>query len=196
MDKNFINNLLNIFINNIIPLTEKNVSLGNKIFGAAILRKNDLSLVVSGSNNEIENPLWHGEINTIKNFYELSETKRPNTKDCIFISSHEPCSLCLSAITWCGFNNFFFLFPYKDTSKRFNIPHDLKILKEVFNIDNGKYISKNYYWKSYNINDLINGLSIIEQKDLMPILSDINKSYKILSNKYQLLKTSNKIPLK
>ena len=67
--------------------------------------------------------------------------------------------------------------------------------KEI-NSDNGKYISKNYYWKSYNINDLINGLSIIEQKDLMLILSDINKSYKILSTKYQLLKTSNKIPLK
>ena len=58
MDKNFINNLLNIFINNIIPITEKNVSLGNKIFGAAILRKSDFSLVVSESNNEIKNPLW------------------------------------------------------------------------------------------------------------------------------------------
>ena len=196
MDKNFINNLLNIFINNIIPLTEKNVSLGNKIFGAAILRKSDFSLVVSESNNEIKNPLWHGEINTIKSFYELSEAKRPNTKDCFFISSHEPCSLCLSAITWCGFDNFFFLFPYIDTSKKFNIPHDLKILKEVFNIDNGKYINENHYWKSYNINELINNLLEIEKKDLMPALNTINKLYEILSKKYQLLKNDNIIPLK
>ena len=78
MDKNFINNLLNIFINNIIPLTEKNVSLGNKIFGAAILRKSDLSLVVSGSNNEIEKSDTHFIIEnptnpTVKSRYMIGE---------------------------------------------------------------------------------------------------------------------------
>ena len=41
MNKNFLNNVLNIFQNNIIPLTTKRVSLGNKIFGAAIIKKND-----------------------------------------------------------------------------------------------------------------------------------------------------------
>ena len=34
--------------------------------GAAIIKKDDYSLVVAGSNNETENPLWHGEINTLK----------------------------------------------------------------------------------------------------------------------------------
>ena len=121
MDKNFINNLLNIFINNIIPLTEKNVSLGNKIFGAAILRKSDFSLVVSESNNEIKNPLWHGEIHTLKKFYEISKEMRPDEKNCIFLSSHEPCSLCLSAITFSGFDNFYYLFPYESTYDEFNI---------------------------------------------------------------------------
>ena len=196
MNKNFLNNVLNIFQNNIIPLTTKKVSLGNKIFGAAIIKKSDLSLVISGSNNEIENPLWHGEISTIKNFYEINEKKRPSTKDCFFISSHEPCSLCLSAITWCGFDNFFYLFPYNSTNNDFNIPHDLKILKEVFNIDNGEYTSKNYYWKSYNLNDLVIKLSKIEQKEIIPILENIKNTYKSLSDKYQLFKKNNKIPLK
>lgn len=38
------------------------VKKGNKVFGAAILRLSDLSLVVAGTNTEIECPLWHGEV--------------------------------------------------------------------------------------------------------------------------------------
>ena len=38
---------------------------GNKIFGAAIINKDDYSLVTAGSNNETENPIWHGEIYTL-----------------------------------------------------------------------------------------------------------------------------------
>jgi len=34
-----------------------------------------------------------------------------------------------SAITWTGFDNFYYLFSYTDTKDAFNIPHDLKILK-------------------------------------------------------------------
>ena len=62
-----------VFKNNILPQTFKEVDLGNKIFGAAILKKNDYSLVVAGSNNETENPLWHGEIFTLKKFYEIEK---------------------------------------------------------------------------------------------------------------------------
>ena len=51
--------ILDVIINSLIPLTKKSVENGNKIFGAAIIKKNDHSLVVAGSNNEIENPLWH-----------------------------------------------------------------------------------------------------------------------------------------
>ena len=58
---------------------------------------------------------------------------------CLFLSTHEPCSLCLSAITWAGFDNFHYLFGYVDTRDAFNIPHDLRILSEVFRIENGDY---------------------------------------------------------
>lgn len=40
------------------------VKKGNKLFGAAILKLSDLSLVVVGTNTEIECPLWHGEVRT------------------------------------------------------------------------------------------------------------------------------------
>ena len=61
----FIDKVLSVFQKNIIPLTEKGVLLGNKIFGAAILNKIDYSLVCIGTNNELENPLWHGEISVL-----------------------------------------------------------------------------------------------------------------------------------
>ena len=106
--------ILEVIEHDILPLTADGVAKGNKIFGAAILRKADLSLVLAETNNEIENPLWHGEVHTIKRFYEMPVSARPDTKDCIFITTHEPCSLCLSAITWTGFDNFYYLFSHED----------------------------------------------------------------------------------
>ena len=109
MSEILLHKFSDIFKNNILPLTAKGVDIGNKIFGAAILNKNDYSLIVAETNNETENPIWHGEIHTLKKFYELDSKIRPNEKNCIFLSSHEPCSLCLSAFTFSGFNNFFYL---------------------------------------------------------------------------------------
>jgi tRNA(Arg) A34 adenosine deaminase TadA len=77
----------------------------------------------------------------------MDPAKRPDTKDCIFIATHEPCSLCLSAITWTGFDNFWYLFSYTSTKDAFNIPHDLKILDEVFAVKNGNYRRENSFWE-------------------------------------------------
>ena len=187
------NRVLDIFINNLIPETRIAVKKGNKIFGAFIINKTDLSLVITGTNNEITNPLYHGEISALFNFFE---SKKLNPKDYYFISSHEPCSLCLSAITWSGFDNFYYFFPYADTKSSFNIPHDLNILKEVFNINEGQYQKDNKYWQSFSIID-----EIKENKDLNnPIFIDkidkIKLLYEELSAEYQNIKFSNNIPLK
>jgi len=196
MSEILLDKFLDTFKNHILPLTIKGVDDGNKIFGAAIINKEDYSLVVAGSNNETENPIWHGETHTLKKFYELDNKTRPNEKNCIFLSSHEPCSLCLSAITFSGFNNFYYLFPYESTSDEFNIPHDLNILKEVFNISDGKYMKENSYWKSYNINILINELKDANKKKLTDSFNEIKKTYVDLSKKYQSSKEKNFIPLK
>ena len=196
MTEILLDKFLDIFKKDILPLTLKGVDSGNKIFGAAIIKKDDYSLVVAGSNNETENPLWHGETHTLKKFYEINKKTRPKEKNCIFLSSHEPCSLCLSAITFSGFDNFYYLFPYESTSEEFNIPHDLNILKEVFNIKDGNYIKNNSYWKSYNINSLINKLENSKKKKLTDSFNNIKKKYFDLSNKYQASKEKNSIPLK
>tara|TARA_Y100000590_G_C15217415_1_gene824886 strand:- start:32 stop:622 length:591 start_codon:yes stop_codon:yes gene_type:complete len=196
MNEILLYKFLDVFNKHILPLTFKGVDLGNKIFGAAIIKKEDYSLVVAGSNNEIENPLWHGEIYTLKKFYEINKEIRPNEKNCIFLSSHEPCSLCLSAITFSGFNNFYYLFPYETTLDEFKIPHDLNILKEVFDINEGKYIKNNSYWTSYSINHLIDELKDKKKKELSNSFDKIKKTYIELSNKYQSTKEKNPIPLK
>ena len=129
-----ISRLLDVIERDIAPVTRKGVARGNKLFGAAILRKSDLSLVVAETNNEIENPLWHGEMHAIKRFFEIPADQRPDVKDCIFLATHEPCSLCLSGITWAGFNEFYYLFTYEDSRDLFGIPYDIDILQEVFRV--------------------------------------------------------------
>lgn len=41
----------------IIPLTSESVAAGCKVFGAAILRKSDLNVIVVATNNETSSPL-------------------------------------------------------------------------------------------------------------------------------------------
>ena len=190
-----INRLFDVIEDDIVPLTAKGVAKGNKLFGAAILRKHDLSLVIAETNNEIENPLWHGEVHCLKRFYELPRADRPETGDCIFLATHEPCSLCLSAITWAGFDNFYYLFSHEDSRDSFAIPHDLKILKEVFTLDPGGYNAENAYWKSFNLRRMARELPDGERLDLEHRLEAISRQYQRLSEVYQASKDANDIPL-
>ena len=120
---------------------------------------------------------------------------RPDTKDCIFIATHEPCSLCLSAITWTGFDNFYYLFSHEDSRDSFAIPHDLKILKEVFTLDPGGYNAENAYWKSFSIRKLLRDLPEAERKRLEARIGKISARYDELSSVYQDSKADNDIPL-
>ena len=191
----FISRLLEIIEQDIVPKTQAGVAAGNKLFGAAILRKPDLSVVIAETNNELENPLWHGEVHALKRFYELPKADRPDTKDCIFLATHEPCSLCLSAITWTGFDNFYYLFSHEDSRDSFAIPHDLRILKEVFTLDPGGYRSENAYWKSYSIRKLVRELPEAERSRLEARIGKIAATYDRLSETYQSGKAGNDIPL-
>ena len=187
------NLLLDIFIDTLIPETEIAVQKGNKIFGAFIIKKSDLSIVITGTNNEITNPLYHGEISTLFNFFKI---KNLNPKDYYFITSHEPCSLCLSAITWSGFDNFYYFFEHNDTKSSFHIPHDLNILQEVFNIQGGEYNKVNGYWKSFSIIDQIKENEDSNKHNLIKKIDKIKQLYSDLSTQYQNAKISNNIPFK
>ena len=121
-----ISTFLSLTESKIIPLTRSRVSEGCKLFGAAILSRASLAPITIESNNERLSPLLHGEINCIQTFFASPKDGRPATKDCIFFATHEPCSLCLSGITWSGFNEFYYLFTYEDSRDLFDIPCQFK----------------------------------------------------------------------
>jgi tRNA(Arg) A34 adenosine deaminase TadA len=195
-DTALIERFLDVVEADILPMTEEAVRIGNKIFGAAILRKSDRSLVLAASNNETENPLWHGEVHALKQFYELPASTRPDPKDCLFIATHEPCSLCLSAITWTGFDNFYFLFSHEDSRTVFNIPHDSRILKEVFSLDAGGYNTDNAYWTSYSIAKLVASQPLDDRKRLQARIDLVTNKYSALSRRYDMHKDGSSIPLR
>lgn len=185
--------LLDVIDLDVLPLTAAGVAAGNKVFGAAILHKSDLSVVIAGTNDEIANPLWHGEVNTLKQFYERAQ--RPPTSELLFLSTHEPCTMCMSAITWAGFDNFYYFFSHEDSRDAFAIPHDLKILKEVFGLEPGGYRRSNAFWTAHSISDLVDATDEPERTELLARRQLIADRYAVLSVHYQESKGGNDIPL-
>jgi len=182
------NRLLDVIETDILPLTRTGVARGDKVFGAAILRKSDFSLVIAGTNAETVNPLWHGEVHTLKQFYEMADT--PPTNELVFLSTHEPCTMCMSAITWAGFDNYAYFFSHEDSRDGFGIPHDLKIMKELYGLDAGGYHRENAFFKATAIADMIG-----EDADMKARAARINAAYAELSDAYQAGKSGNDIPL-
>lgn len=188
-----VSRLLDVIESDILPLTAHGVAEGNKVFGAALLRKSDLSLVLAGTNAETRNPLFHGEINTLNRFYETAD--RPATGDLLFLSTHEPCTLCMSAITWAGFDNYYYLFSHEDSRDSFAIPHDLRILKELFGLEPGGYRRTNEFWTAHWICDLADTEPEPRRGDLRNRIARIARRYQELSQQYQESKPGSDIPL-
>jgi len=195
--------LLDVIEQDVVPLTRAGVAAGNKLFGAAILRRSDLSLVLAETNNEMENPLWHGEIHAIKRFHELPRDRRPAPGDCLFLATHEPCSLCLSGITWAGFDNFSYLFSHQDSADAFAIPYDIAILRGVYAVPDpdrdapapGRdlYNRTNAYFTSTDL-----GAQVAETADpaLLDQVRRIGVLYDELSATYQAGKATNDLPMR
>ncbi len=200
-----ISRLLDIIEHDIVPVTAKGVARGNKLFGAAIIRKSDMSVVVAETNNEIENPLWHGEMHAIKRFFEIPADQRPDVKDCLFLATHEPCSLCLSGITWSGFDNFYYLFSHENSRDSFAIPYDIQILQAVYAVPDPEsgtvsphrplYNRRNEFWTSHGLQAMIAGLDRDHREALTARLDEFNAIYAGLSDNYQSSKGNKGIPL-
>jgi len=169
----------------IVPLTAREVVKGNKLFGAAMLNKHDLSTIIADTNQETLNPLFHAEVQTINHYYSSPKETHVAPSDVLFLATHEPCTLCSSAITWAGFDNFYYFFSHEDSRDSFNIGHDLRILKEVFKHDPGGYARENSYWTGYGICDLIAQCDSSDRNGFEQRASALRDTYQQLSDRYQ-----------
>lgn len=204
-----ISNLLEIVEARILPLTRGGVSSGSKLFGAAIISRKDLSHYTVATNNERVSPLLHGEINCIQQFFTMDfpdPEKRPDPrKDCIFLATHEPCSLCLSAITWSGFNEFYYLFTYEDSRDLFAIPYDIEILEEVFRVQGKEetkeqvqrkplYNRTNKFFAAKSFADIVGEIGDEDERiKWMKEIERVKGLYDALSETYQEGKTSGSV---
>lgn len=170
---------LDVIEHDIVPLTERAVGIGCKVFGAAILRKSDLSLVLSATNHEALSPLWHGEIYAIKLFFELQG--HPDPSECVFLATHQPCCLCTSALAWSGFKEIYYLFGYQHTDSDFNIPHDKKMIRDVFGCDEPR--ASNAYFDWYSLFSMIPSLP--DPQAGLERFERIRRIYTRLSDVYQ-----------
>lgn len=200
--ENLVSTLLNVTESSVIPLTRKQVSSGNKLFGAAILDRATFKPITVATNNESASPLLHGEINCIQTFFASPASTRPATKDCIFFATHEPCSLCLSGITWSGFNEFYYLFTYEDSRDLFAIPYDIDILTSVYQVaspdDTPEILAKkplynrtNKFFVARSIADVVATIEDeTERARLTAEVTRIKTMYNELSDIYQKGKAS------
>ncbi len=185
---------LHVIERDILPLTRAGVAAGNKIFGAAILREADWSTVIAETNAETENPLWHGEIHCLKRLHERPDP--PDPRGLVFLSTHEPCTMCLSAIAWAGFDRIVYLFSHQDSRDAFAIPHDLKMLEEVFGLPPGGYRRDNAFFTARSLGELIAAAPEAQRAALLSQERAIRDEYAALSEAYQAGKLDNRIPLR
>ncbi|KAJ2905612.1 hypothetical protein MKZ38_004906 [Zalerion maritima] len=189
--------LLSVIEKDIVPLTEEGVKSGSKVFGSAVLAQ-DLKPITVATNNEAESPLWHAEINCIHQFFNANTSStRPAPGNCVFLATHEPCSLCLSGIAWGGFKEFYFLFTYEDTRDMFEIPYDINILEEVFRVraegesdtslsSRTLYNKSNKFFRAKSLVDLVEEIEDeAQKKQLQAEVVRVKNMYKELSNTYQ-----------
>ncbi|KAL6704714.1 hypothetical protein ACN47E_007996 [Coniothyrium glycines] len=200
-----ISSLLHTIECRIVPLTREAVSAGSKVFGAAILSREALVPITVATNNERISPLLHGEINCIQQFFTIDfpdSATRPDPKDCIFLATHEPCSLCLSGITWSGFREFYYLFTYEDSRDLFSIPYDIDILQEVFKVRADEetetqwqgrplYNRENKFFTARSFSEVVEEIADqIDRKKWQDEVQRVKSLYSALSDRYQEGKTS------
>ena len=72
---------------------------GNNGFGAVIIKENIIVSKAHDTDNTTQNPTSHAEINVIR---QASGQLDGNFKNCMLVSTHEPCPMCSTAIVGAG----------------------------------------------------------------------------------------------
>ena len=114
----------------------------------------------------------------------------PKAQSGIFLSTHEPCCMCISSILWTGFQRIFYFLPYETTTAQ-GIPHDINTMHELWGVNS--YRKQNKYFASACIQKIIEDMEESgEKKDLQEQAERLLLRYNELSQKYHKEKTDNK----
>lgn len=190
-DAPMLKRMLDVIEQEVLPKTEIGVAEGNKVFGAAVLNDVDgYPTIIAETNHEMECPIYHGEVYTIKKLSDtIPQSDRPTADKTIFLSTHEPCCMCVSSIVWAGYKKCFYLFPYESTKDQ-GIPHDLDIMYELWGVP--RYQQRNKFFSAAGILDQIALVSDETTRlDLLEQVARISEKYTSLSDNYHTEKSHN-----
>jgi tRNA(Arg) A34 adenosine deaminase TadA len=99
-----------------VAIKEAAISLkeGNNGFGAVLVK--DGKIIATAHDTEVtdSDPTAHAEMNLIR---IASKRCRGNLSDCIVISTHEPCPMCMGALVWAKVSEVVYGASIKDTVK-------------------------------------------------------------------------------
>ena len=187
--------LLDVIEHDILPITRAGVAEGNKAFGAAILRKSDLSLVIADANRENQEPPvpWRDcdpECVLRSAGDGSAENQRVFFPDRPRILSHVPVGDHLG-----GVRQLLYLFDYTATRDTFRIPHNLKILQDVFRLPDGAYAHRNDFWHCHDVNEMAAASPDAQAAGFRQRIGRIREAFVALSETYQQSKSANDIPL-
>jgi tRNA(Arg) A34 adenosine deaminase TadA len=185
-----LSRMLAVIENEIVPKTRVCVAAGNKVFGAAVLGP-ELQTLVADTNHEMECPLFHGEVYVIQKWAAQTPPalRGPSAKSAVFLSTHEPCCMCIASLVWAGFTKIFYFFPYEATSSQ-GIPYDIDIMHELWRVPS--YARRNKLCATAPVQDLIAALPEGEEKAaLLERCVGLTAVYEELAAQYHSAKSVN-----
>ena len=103
--------------------------------------------------------------------------------------------MCASAIAWSGFGTVHYLFSHEESRDAFAIPHDLAIMKALYDVEPGQYRRHNDYFHATGIRELADALPDAARDEAHERIASIEERYAALSSRYQRHKADNRIPL-
>lgn len=174
-DRGKLQKILEVIRDEILPLTESEAQKGNGVVGGAILRSDTLTSVMIGSNSAHDNPLMHGEMDTLMRFFKLPV--HPDPSELIFVATHDPCPMCISALAIAGFKEIWVLYGAKDEHAGPCEQINIEFFRELFGVEGAKAENAHFTKR------LIKHAVPEGDDELHAMLAEIDKRYIALNSK-------------
>jgi tRNA(Arg) A34 adenosine deaminase TadA len=152
---------LHVIEHELLPTTKVEVARGRAVAtdSAAVLDSQG-RVVVAATSQEVACPLHRGAVVAIEQWAKCDQ--KPSMSEAIFLATHEPCCLCMTAIVHAGFQTCYYLFP-RETARGQSALHDQRILHELWNVK--QYRKRNALCSITGIVPLIDALRKTNERE-------------------------------